>query len=249
MPSAVSVQLFSVRDELAADRDGTLRRIADLGFVRVEPFGFEEDADAEAAAIRAAGLELPTVHASLFSGDAETLLDAAARAGVRTVFDPFSSAGNWTDRAAVEAFAAPFAPVADLARSRGIRVGYHHHDVELRSAIDGRPALEVFAEIVHPEVVLQIDTYWAQAAGVEAAPLLRRLGDRVAALHLKDGDGRVDEHSQVALGRGSEPLDAILAAAPPDALRVLELDDPSDDVFAALGESRAWLEIHDGSGR
>jgi sugar phosphate isomerase/epimerase len=54
--------------------------------------------------------------------------------------------------------------------------------------------------------------------------LLGRLGDRVAAVHVKDGP-LVKGEPHTALGEGRMPLDEILAATPADALRVVELDD------------------------
>ena len=37
--SKISVQLYTVRDALTADLDGTLARLAGFGFRQVEPFG------------------------------------------------------------------------------------------------------------------------------------------------------------------------------------------------------------------
>ena len=74
-----------------------------------------------------------------------------------------------------------------------------------------------------PEVVLQVDTYWAYAGGADVPALLTRLGDRVVALHIKDGDGSLDPTKQVPVGSGVLPVWDIIAAAP-EALRVVELD-------------------------
>ena len=99
----------------------------------------------------------------------------------------------------------------------------------------------MFADHLAPEVVLEVDTYWAYAGGADVPALLRRLGDRVTALHVKDGDGTLDTSAQVAVGSGSLPVPDFLAAAP-DALRVVELDDTIGDVFDAIEASRAFLQ-------
>jgi sugar phosphate isomerase/epimerase len=70
--------------------------------------------------------------------------------------------------------------------------------------------------------------------------LLERLGDRVVALHIKDGDGSLDTARQVAAGRGAVPIPAILAAAP-EALRVIELDDTAGDMLDAVRDGRDYL--------
>src|SRR4029453_9344949 len=94
-------------------------------------------------------------------------------------------------------------------------------------------ALEVLADNLAPEVVLEVDTYWAYAGGAEVPALLDRLGDRVVAMHIKDGDGTLDTKAQVAVGSGSLPVWDFIAAAP-DALRVVELDDTQGSVLDAV---------------
>jgi sugar phosphate isomerase/epimerase len=89
-------------------------------------------------------------------------------------------------------------------------------------------------------VCLEVDTYWAYAGGADVPALLRRLGGRVVAIHVKDGDGGLDPSRQVAVGSGSLPVREIVAAAP-HALRVVELDDTAGDMFDALRDSRAFL--------
>ena len=64
---------------------------------------------------------------------------------------------------------------------------------------DGRHALEVFADQLDPDVMLEVDTYWAYAGGADVPALLGRLGDRVVALHVKDGDGTLNTKAQTAV--------------------------------------------------
>jgi sugar phosphate isomerase/epimerase len=103
----------------------------------------------------------------------------------------------------------------------------------------------VLAGQLDPDVVLEVDTYWATAGGVDAPELLRRLGDRVRALHIKDGDLNTDGSGQVPAGQGRVPVTAVLAAAP-RALRVVEFDRFTGDIFGALAASLAFLQANGG---
>jgi sugar phosphate isomerase/epimerase len=103
----------------------------------------------------------------------------------------------------------------------------------------------VFADLLAPAVVLEVDTYWAYAGGADVPALLERLGDRVVALHLKDGDGSLDTSKQVAVGSGALPVWDIIEAAP-DALRVVELYDSETDLFEAIRASREFLLVEQG---
>jgi sugar phosphate isomerase/epimerase len=241
--SPLSVQLYTLREAMAADMPGTLQRLADLGFTQVEPFGFGDRAAEYTAAIRGAGLTAPSTHTSLLSLDdaaLDTVFAAASEAGIGTLIDPFSDPARWTDRAEVSAIAASLNRIAGRAAGAGLRVGYHNHHFELASSFDGTPALEVLATELDDAVVLEVDTYWVEVGGISAPELLQRLGSRVQFLHIKDGDKSEDTKKQVAVGSGSVPIREILAAAP-QALPVVELDDFDGDMWSAVEESYRFL--------
>lgn len=126
-------------------------------------------------------------------------------------------------------------------------VGYHNHEHELTSLIDGVPALEIFAELLDPTVRLEVDLYWAAASGNEPADLLSRLGERVLAVHVKDGPLRPGitaqdlPRDQCPAGQGDVPLGAALRAASP-AYAVIEFDHYEGGIFAGIEASYRFLD-------
>jgi sugar phosphate isomerase/epimerase len=243
--SELSVQLYSVRDAFAADPAETLRRLAALGFTQVEPYGVVENVEALRAGLPANGLTAPTAHARLIGADQAAVFAAAAELGIGLVIDPLVKPERWQDPADIAATADALNAAAKVAAEHGVSVGYHNHWWELQARIDGRSAFEVFADQLDPAVALEVDTYWATAGGEDAPALLRRLGDRVRAIHVKDGALATDATGQVPAGQGRVPVADVLAAAP-DALRVIEFDAYDGDLFEAIAASHAFLT---GAGR
>lgn len=232
---ALSVQLYSVREYAAADLPGTLARLAAIGLTRVEPFDLTADPHALRVALGASGLSAPSAHASLSDGaDLGRVFDAAATVGVQTVIQPFSPPEQWSSKDAISAIAQDIGTAQAGAARYGLRVGYHNHHWELATMPDGRTALEHFADEVGPEVVLELDTYWAAVGGQDVPALLGRLGDRVRMLHLKDGPIDADTATQLPVGSGAMPVAEILRAAPAVELAVLEFDDYAGDVFDGI---------------
>lgn len=238
--SKVSVQLYTVRELLTEDTVGTLKRIADIGFTQVEPFAFLSFGDALRQGLADAGLSAPTTHQSFLGGDLDEVFGAAKELGIQTVIDPFVAPERWQTAEGVAQTAEQLNAAAEVAARYGIAVGYHNHDHEISSTIEGVTALEFFAGKLAPEVVLEVDTYWVAVGGADPVTFLPKLGDRVVALHVKDGPGTHDNKDQVAVGQGSLPIEQIIAAAP-DALRVIELDDSRGDRFQAVADSFAFL--------
>ncbi|WP_406630233.1 sugar phosphate isomerase/epimerase family protein [Amycolatopsis sp. WGS_07] len=206
------MQLYSVREAFAADPDETLRRLAAIGFTRVEPYGVVENASALRAGLAAHGLSAPTAHAAVLGRDQNAVFAAARELGIGVVVEPLIPASQWEAVEDISATASGLNAAAEVAAGYGVRVGYHNHWWELESRIDGRSALEVFADLLSPEIVLEVDAYWASAGGEDAPELLRRLGERVFAIHVKDGALATDASGQVPAGRGSVPMRAVLAA-------------------------------------
>ncbi|GAB3187931.1 sugar phosphate isomerase/epimerase [Nesterenkonia suensis] len=236
----LSIQLYTVRGSVGADPASTLERLAAIGFRQVEPFGLVDFADRLAEPLNRLGLAAPTAHVTLAGAELDAVFSAARRLGVSTVIDPFIDPARWTTRDGVEAVATELREASARAADEGLRVGYHNHAFELENRISGTSALEVFAEVAGDAVDLEVDTYWAEVGGESAPELLRRLGERVVAIHVKDGPKTTENTDQVAVGSGSMPVAEILAAAP-QALPVVELDDFSGEIFDAVSASHAYL--------
>jgi sugar phosphate isomerase/epimerase len=79
--------------------------------------------------------------------------------------------------------------------------------------------------------------------GSDVPALLRRLGDRVRYLHVKDGPVTRDD-PMTAVGAGRMPVAEILAACPSAEWHVVELDRCATDMVTAVGDSLAWLAGH-----
>ncbi len=240
--SPVSVQLYTVREALQDDLQGTLNKLAELGFTQVEPFAFTSFPGL-GEGLRAAGLSAPTAHMHfLGEGDEQiaAIFDAARALGIGIVIDPHVPDERWRTADGVEATAAELNHAARIAAEHGVRVGYHNHAHEFENKIDGQNALEYLASRLDPEVVIELDTYWVAVGGENPVDVLGRLGDRVVALHIKDGPATKETKDQVAVGSGSLPIREIIEAAP-DALRVIELDDSRDNRFTAVADSFAYL--------
>jgi len=236
MSNPLSVQLYTVRDALAANPVAALERLSLIGFTTVEPFDLQAD---YLRLLPDFGMTAPSAHSRVIGDDVVPVFEAAQAFGIGTVIHPSTTSG-WNDSDAVVDLADQLNAVAAIAADIGITVGYHNHWWELESHLDGTTALEAFADNLDPGVILEVDTYWAAVGGVDPVALLERLGDRVRLIHVKDGDISRDASKQTAVGAGRMPVLEVLAAAP-TAVRVLELDDYEGDVFDALADSVAFL--------
>ena len=238
----LSVQLYTLRDAMQADAHDTLQRLAAMGYTLVEPYRFVDDVDRVAAALRDAGLLAPSAHTRFLGEDQQRVFAAAQRLGVGTLVQPSSEQAIWSNLDDVRELARRLNEAASVAADHGVRVGYHNHAFEYEGGIDA--PLERFAELLDDRVTLQVDTYWVAVGGDDPVSLLRRLGDRVGLLHVKDGPVTAETLDQLPVGAGSMPVEEILHAAP-HALAVVELDAYRGDVFeavqASLGNLREML--------
>lgn len=246
MTTALSVQLYSVRDLIAEDRDGVLRKIAELGYQAVEPFqptvdpaGFRKVADE-------LGLKVSSAHSmALLDEDPNPVFDALAVLGTDLAIVPAGiDAEEFATRDGLERTADRLNALSAKAASHGLKLGYHNHWWEFEPVLEGRHGHELLAELLAPEVFLEIDTYWAAVGGADVPKVLRGLGDRVRALHVKDGPVRKGE-PHTAVGQGAMPVAELLSAAPA-AWRIVELDSCATDLIQALADSKAYLDGLDG---
>jgi len=236
-----SLQLYTVRKPLEEDLPGTIARVAELGFTKVEPYNFVATADALAEAFAANGITAPSGHAPLLKDDQDEIFAAAKKLGMTTVIDPFIPAEQWQSAEEIQKTAAGLNAAAKKGAQYGIRVGYHNHAWELESKINGTTALEYFATLLDPELVLEVDTYWVSVGGANAVDVLTSLGERVKYIHIKDGPLTTDTKAQLPAGQGAVPVWDVIGAAKSLEVGVVEFDDYAGDIFDGIAQSLAFL--------
>ena len=237
-----SLQLFTLRNAMEDDLPGAIRKVAEIGFTQVEPYDFVATAKELGAALAEHGLSAPSGHAPLMSQDQDEIFEAARELGITTVIDPFLPAEHWQKAEDIQATAEKLNAAAKKGAGYGIRVGYHNHEWELESVIEGRTALEYFAGLLDPELVFEVDIYWAAVGGQDPEALLRRLGDRVKFIHIKDGPITPDIKAQQPAGQGRIAVLDVIAAAKSLEVGVVEFDDYAGDIFEGITQSLRYLE-------
>ncbi len=236
-----SLQLYTVRTPLEADLPGTIARVAELGFTKVEPYNFVATADELAKAFAANGITAPSGHAPLLKDDQDEIFAAANKLGITTVIDPFIPAEQWQTAEDIQKIAAGLNAAAKKGAEYGVRVGYHNHAWELESKINGTTALEYFETLLDPELVLEIDTYWVSVGGASAVDILTSLGERVKYIHIKDGPLTTETKAQLPAGQGEVPVWDVIGAAKHLEVGVVEFDDYAGDIFEGIAASLAFL--------
>jgi sugar phosphate isomerase/epimerase len=192
MSVPIGSQLYTLRDEVARDLPGTLEAVADLGFAgvelwpedrRAEPSGREFARHLVDVGLSAAGSHIWDEH--LVGDGLEQMADFCAEVGA-----PFAvySGGNFGRTAAdYDRLTDTLAAASIAYRERGIDLAFHGEEEDMRPLADGRSAVERIADTLGEDVLaIQVDVYWAHVGGLDPVELIRRLGRRVASLHLKD---------------------------------------------------------------
>jgi sugar phosphate isomerase/epimerase len=194
----ISIQLYTLRDQLALDLPGTLAALRRIGYTRVEHAGFVgRTAAAFRSALDAAGLRATSGHVGIpqpFDAAAwEAALTDARTVGSRYVVHPFfgvDAGGPIRDAARYRAFARDLNRAGQLARRAGLRFGYHNHQAEfLRMSNDRRTGFEIIAGETDPDLVhLEVDLFWTWRGATDPVDLIRAHRGRVRQVHVKDLD-------------------------------------------------------------
>jgi sugar phosphate isomerase/epimerase len=122
-----------------------------------------------------------------------------------------------------------------------MRLGYHNHNWEFSTRIDGRPAYSVLFDQLSPQIFAEVDVYWAQVGGCDPVSIITELGTRARLLHMKDGPADSPKSAMTAAGAGAVDLPGVAAAAPYADWHIVELDRCETDMFEAVEASFRYL--------
>src|SRR5690606_5103037 len=92
-----------------------------------------------------------------------------------------------------------FNDLAGRLADENMLVGYHNHTAEFLP-IDGVLPWDVFYGITRKEVVMQLDTGNALAAGADVTPFIEKYPGRSITVHLKEHSG--DDQNKALIGEG-----------------------------------------------
>jgi sugar phosphate isomerase/epimerase len=198
-PGRISIQLYTLRNQLAIDLEGTLAALAEIGYRRVETAGFVGRTVTEfKAALDAVGIWASSNHIGIpqpFDAAAWSASLADARVlESRYVVHPafginFGTGVVVRDRATWAAFAHDLNEAGRMAREAGLRLGYHNHNWEFFRLADdpSHTAYDVLIEETDPRYVhFEMDLFWVFRGARDPVDLLRRLRGRVRQFHVKD---------------------------------------------------------------
>jgi sugar phosphate isomerase/epimerase len=243
-PAGIGVMMYTVLEQARADLEGTLDRLAAIGYRGIETYGLVEHFGPARVrrAIDAAGLTLTSAHAPFPAGDrAEQILDENEELGATVLVWSMERAEFDTPQA-VSHGARRVNEAAERAAARGMSIAYHNHFAEFSQFFDGQQAYDFLLDTLDDRVLVELDAYWAQLGGADAAAVLARLGDRARFIHVKDGPA-VSYEDDVMVPIGEGQIDWARVLAVPSGLRwhIVELERLNIDTFEALERSYAHL--------
>jgi sugar phosphate isomerase/epimerase len=241
-PLPVALQLYSIRETLATGYEAGVRQVAAMGYAGVETAGFPgTTAHAAGQLFRALGLTVCASHGDLPLGDNKNkVLDMLAEIGSPRIVQAWLPPERFTSLDSIYEAADTLNAAAEAAASQGVSVGYHNHWQEF-AVVEGRPAYEHMLERLDPRVFWELDTYWAKVAQHEPAEMIRKLGERGALLHIKDGPLSMSD-PMTAVGEGQMNWPPILEAGEAHAQwLIVEIDRSAGDMLTDVAQSYRYL--------
>jgi sugar phosphate isomerase/epimerase len=243
----VALQLYTVRKTIDTDFDGTIRRVAEVGFRAVETYSFPPTLTPQHAAsvFNSHGIQVIGMHAPFPVGaDRETVLRTAeAYRCDRVILPSWSNPESYKTRDAIRRMADVYNEMGKYLASQGLRFGLHNHWMEFEMQ-EGFFPFYYLHEHLDKSIFFEIDTYWARTAGKDPAKVLRDFGARVQFLHIKDGPAEKGEPAtkQLPAGEGVLNFPAIARAGGKNIRwMVVEFDDYAKDIFEGIRQSYSFL--------
>ena len=249
----VAIQLYSLRDAVASDFEGTLKKVKAMGYDGVEFAGLHgKSADEVKALCEDIGLTPISAHVSLLElrADPDAVLKTYAQIGCEYIVIPYLieeyRPGNPKFAEVIESAKM----LGAKAKEYGMTLCYHNHDFEFVK-IGEEYALDIlYSEVSADLLETELDTCWVNVGGENPVDYLLKYTGRANIVHLKDFVGSRTENMYALIGidegekkdtkgkfefrpvgYGVQDFPAILAACEKAGAKwvVVEQDEPSMD--------------------
>ena len=189
----VGVQLYSVRNDLAKDMYGTLKRVREMGYAGVEFYG--EYYGHSVTEIKRWCTELGLIpfsnHVAFqrMIDEVDKVIEENTILGVQYVVFPYmdDESRPGINPEQFKTTVAKLGEVGEKVRAAGFQLLYHNHDFEFAKLPDGTVGYDyIFANNERVNLQNEIDVCWADYAGFNPAELLAKYAGGIPVVHLKD---------------------------------------------------------------
>ncbi len=195
----IGLQIYSVRNELKEDLEGTLKQIAKIGYKWLEIANYDNGKFYDKSPsefkklIDDLGMEIISSHAGVEikgtdRGNAEKLADAHAELGLKYVIKPWLIEERRVSADSYKKVAEELNKIGEVMKSRGLKFGYHNHDFEFENVEGHIPFDTLLSETDKELVIFEIDLYWIKKGGKDAIEYFKKYPGRFELYHIKDMD-------------------------------------------------------------
>lgn len=232
----LGLQLYSIRAAMAKDPAGSLKKLADMGWIHVEHANYINrkfygyTAREFKKVLSDLSLQMPSGHTVMTAQDWDTAkgdftdkwkytIEDAAEAGQRYVISPWLDEKLRTDMDGLKRFMEQFNKCGELCKAHGMKFGYHNHNFEFSTMVGDQNLYEFILKNTDPNLVAQqMDIGNMLGAGGVAIDLLKKYPGRFELMHVKDeiksdSGGGMDGYDSTILGQGVMPTKEILKEA------------------------------------
>jgi sugar phosphate isomerase/epimerase len=185
----VGVQLYTVRDQMKTDFDGTLSKVAAIGYKEVEFAGYFDHSPQEVRAmIDHHGLASPSCHVpyDVLGDKWPAQIESARVIGQSYIICPWipeevrKQPDGW--KQAIDTFN----KAGEASKKAGVQFGYHNHWFEFLP-VDGKLPYDMLLEQCDPNLVkMELDLCWITTAGQDPVKYFDRYPGRFPLVHVKD---------------------------------------------------------------
>lgn len=255
----IGIQLYTLRDQIREDVEGTIEAVAAAGYKQVEPYGFP-NADHMIKAARENGLQINSTHFDWDSvinpDDAgvrpfSEVLEKAHDSGITHLVVPYLADRNRKTLDDYKLVCERCNAGAELAKKAGIQLSYHNHSFEFQPMEGGGTGYETMIKEFSPDMHFEVDVFWIQVGGHDPVKLIRQLKGRVSQLHLKDLNKNIEtpkfsgipKEAFEELGDGVIDMEPIIEAAAEAGVKICHVEqDHSPHPLKSVQQSMQYLK-------
>lgn len=210
----IGLQLYSIRDSIMKDVPAAVAKVGKMGYKFVEPAGYADGKfyGMEPAAFKALcesnGLSIISSHTGQVLPDSANLektmtwwdacIDAHVAAGAKFIVQPFMGGEAYRSLDTLKRYCDYFNMIGEKCNAKGIRFGYHNHDKEFSTKLDGQTIYDFMLANTDPKkVMFEMDLYWTIEGGASPVDYFNKYPGRFELWHIKDKEeigasGKID---------------------------------------------------------